>query len=46
MYKHGAYLNEYRKFAMFADGLDEFDRCCEAASGLIRAYEEAETAEV
>ena len=46
MYKHGAYLNEYRKFAMFADGLEEFDRCREAAGGLIRAYEEAETAEV
>lgn len=41
--KRNAFMEQYRKFAMFEDGLDEFDDSKEVVQSLIDEYEAAES---
>lgn len=43
MRKRNAYLEGYKKYAPFADGLGEFDEARAVVADLISEYEEAET---
>ena len=43
MRKRNAYLDGYKKEALFADGLGEFDEARAVVMDLIGEYEEAET---
>lgn len=43
MRKRNAYLEGYKKEALFADGLGEFDEARAVVMDLIGEYEEAET---
>ena len=43
--KRNAFLDQYKKEAMFSDGLEEFDSSREVVMELIREYEACETPE-
>ena len=43
--KRNAFLDQYRKEAMFADSLDEFDNSREVVQNLISEYEASESAD-
>ncbi len=41
--KRNAFLEQYRRESMFADGLEEFDACREVVTDLIAEYEACES---
>ena len=43
LFKRGAFLDSYKKEAMFSDSLEEFDECREIVEELVKEYKACES---